>query len=232
MARDVSVGTKLLFHSSFDTIQGEGPFAGQAAWFIRLAGCNLQCPMCDTEYTEGARYRPIETIADEVPKYRSLVVITGGEPFRQNIMGLVGLLLTRDYIVQVETNGRLPIQGMTPFIEGNDDFYIVVSPKTTSLDARTAKMAHAYKYVVSASAMVVGSQLPVTALGHTTSGQGLARPPVGWEGSIYVHPADEKDDEIYKLNMAAAVDLVTNMSNNGDDRYRVGLQLHKYLGKE
>ena len=38
-------------HSIFPTIQGEGPFVGQPAIFIRLAGCNLQCPACDTDYT-------------------------------------------------------------------------------------------------------------------------------------------------------------------------------------
>ena len=46
-----SSGLILAINSIFYTIQGEGPFAGSPAVFVRLAGCNLQCPMCDTEYT-------------------------------------------------------------------------------------------------------------------------------------------------------------------------------------
>jgi len=46
-------GSILDFHSMFFTIQGEGPFAGHRSIFVRLAGCNLQCPGCDTEYTQG-----------------------------------------------------------------------------------------------------------------------------------------------------------------------------------
>src|SRR6202012_6048960 len=38
-------------HSIFKTIQGEGPYCGERALFIRLYGCNLRCPGCDTEYT-------------------------------------------------------------------------------------------------------------------------------------------------------------------------------------
>ena len=45
-------GLSLQVNSIFYTIQGEGPFAGRPAIFIRLAGCNLQCPGCDTEYTK------------------------------------------------------------------------------------------------------------------------------------------------------------------------------------
>ena len=45
----------LAVHSIFYTIQGEGPFAGETAVFVRLAGCNLQCPLCDTDYTSDRR---------------------------------------------------------------------------------------------------------------------------------------------------------------------------------
>ena len=53
-------------HSIFYTIQGEGPFCGTPAVFIRLAGCNLQCPSCDTNYTSKRRTMTAEEIVNEV----------------------------------------------------------------------------------------------------------------------------------------------------------------------
>ena len=53
MPKNYHDGYTLNVHSRAETIQGEGPYAGCPAAFIRLAGCNLQCPRCDTEYTPG-----------------------------------------------------------------------------------------------------------------------------------------------------------------------------------
>src|SRR4051812_43477144 len=91
----------------FDTWQGEGPFAGTPAVFIRLAGCNLQCSFCDTLYTGLTRQVvQIYTLLAQVQSFRKkgLVVLTGGEPFRQNIGPLCRTLITHGYFVQIETN--------------------------------------------------------------------------------------------------------------------------------
>ncbi|WP_404603863.1 4Fe-4S cluster-binding domain-containing protein, partial [Raoultella planticola] len=79
-------------HSIFSTIQGEGPFCGRPAVFVRLAGCNLQCPGCDTEYTQnrerlnyGSILQNIEERLMSTSSNANLIVISGGEPFRQNI---------------------------------------------------------------------------------------------------------------------------------------------------
>src|SRR5271163_4878736 len=90
----------------FKTIQGEGPFTGIPAVFIRFAGCSLQCPKCDTDYTTNRKTMTIDEIVKEVREYNApLVVITGGEPFRQNVRQLVNDLFLFYFKIQVETNG-------------------------------------------------------------------------------------------------------------------------------
>ena len=90
----------LQVHSIFHTIQGEGPFAGTPAVFIRLAGCNLKCPGCDTEYTSKRKEMTVAQILDAIYEVSSittkLVVITGGEPFRQDLTRLLNALTEND----------------------------------------------------------------------------------------------------------------------------------------
>ncbi|MDR0329663.1 MAG: 7-carboxy-7-deazaguanine synthase QueE, partial [Rickettsia sp.] len=117
-------GTNLEIKSIFKTIQGEGPFVGMPAIFIRLGGCNLACNFCDTDF-EDFNMLTINNIIEEVEKLTiniKLVVITGGEPFRQPIELLCYKLLDLDYIVQIETNGTL-------YRDLPDKVHIVCSPK-------------------------------------------------------------------------------------------------------
>ena len=100
-------------HSIFYTIQGEGPFCGTPSVFVRLAGCNPQCPWCDTEYSSSRmEMTPFEVVVQAKVRFRlpkgGLVVITGGEPFRQNLSYLLRALTEHGYYVQIETNGTLP----------------------------------------------------------------------------------------------------------------------------
>lgn len=114
---------QLLVTSMFYTIQGEGPFAGQPAVFIRLAGCNIgakdECPFCDTFFAVD-RGMPVsvEALLDEVAKLwpagfgsarPPLVVITGGEPMLQwPVLQTFIDKLHREadgIRVQIETNG-------------------------------------------------------------------------------------------------------------------------------
>ena len=68
----------------FYTVQGEGKFTGQAAYFIRLAGCDVGCVWCDVKDSWDAVGYPTftpEELALEVSKHGcNIVVITGGEP--------------------------------------------------------------------------------------------------------------------------------------------------------
>jgi len=99
----------------FYSIQGESTRAGYPCIFIRLAGCNLRCTYCDTDYaqTGGTEYT-VQAIIAAVSKYPCrLVEITGGEPLLQkHTPQLAAELLNRGFIVLIETNGSMPIGGL------------------------------------------------------------------------------------------------------------------------
>ncbi len=112
-------GSTLLVQHIFPTLQGEGPYAGVPAVFIRLGGCNLACAFCDTEF-ESFREIRLGEIVERVLSFSSdergqeaergpfkLIVLTGGEPLRQPIGPLCAALIEAGFTVQIETNGTL-----------------------------------------------------------------------------------------------------------------------------
>jgi len=115
----------------FESIQGEGFWAGTPALFVRLAGCNLRCWFCDTRRDDGKRV-DIRRLAKEAGKsglWR--VVITGGEPtIHPELPGLVAALADEDMDVHLETNGTGPIP------EGVH--WLTVSPKSKNIRVRMA----------------------------------------------------------------------------------------------
>lgn len=211
-------GRFLDVHSIFDTIQGEGPFAGMPAVFVRLAGCNLQCRFCDTQYTQGRRLWSVDALVDEVSAFFDgdqhvrprLIVVTGGEPFRQNIGPFVQMF---PYI-QIETNGTLPIRDI------GREAHIIVSPKTGKVHHSVWMRARAAKYVLDAHHVDPEDGLPTTTLGHVANPR-VARPPNGWKGEIYVQPAD---DDTAEANLQAAIESCMRYG------YRLSLQTHKIIG--
>jgi len=98
----------------FKSLQGESSYAGKPCFFIRMAGCNLNCLYCDTEYAKsadsGSEYS-IEEVVREVEKGGvDLVEITGGEPLLHNeVTELSRTLINIGYTVLIETNGSLRI---------------------------------------------------------------------------------------------------------------------------
>ncbi|MDY6822410.1 MAG: radical SAM protein [Thermodesulfobacteriota bacterium] len=107
----------LTVNEIFYSIQGESLSAGLACVFVRLAGCNLACHYCDTDYakTEGS-LMPLDRIIQRVKAYNcNRVAITGGEPLLQaHTPILVNRLLELDFRVLMETNGSLDIARITP----------------------------------------------------------------------------------------------------------------------
>lgn len=96
----------------FKSIQGEGQLQGELTTFIRLTGCNLRCPWCDTAYAyEGGADRSVDEITSEVEALGiSNVCVTGGEPLIQpNVQHLFDALRRLGCFVCVETNGTRDI---------------------------------------------------------------------------------------------------------------------------
>jgi 7-carboxy-7-deazaguanine synthase len=214
-------------HSVFYTIQGEGPFCGTPAVFVRLAGCNLQCPGCDTEYTEGRQTVDVRLLVQSVQELMpfGLVVITGGEPFRQELGWFMSLLRTSGYYVQVETNGTLPpptnfVFSKTP--DARNGLYIVCSPKTGKVNPEIWEQACAVKYVIEFDD-VHEDGLPAHALRHSANPI-VARPPRWWEGPTYLQPMDSKDEVQNAANLGTAV---ASCLKHG---YILQLQIHKLIG--
>lgn len=117
----------------FHTIQGEGILAGTSATFIRLQGCTVGCPWCDTKHTwmAGGKVMSQDDLTDELrDTIRPLAVVTGGEPTIYNLDDLFDVLRTlgqrlwgHGFRVQIETSGQNNFKG-----ESRPD-YVTWSPK-------------------------------------------------------------------------------------------------------
>ena len=218
--QELSTGGTLWVQSVFYTLQGEGPFAGQPSVFVRLAGCNLRCWFCDTDF-ESSTWRPmldelLATICKVKPPYCDLIVITGGEPFRQNIIPLVDALLRASLRVQIETNGTLWIE-----LPNSPNLSIVCSPKTPLLNNGIVPRISVYKYVIGAGETSGEDGLP----GHCSLRRDrqirLARPISGVP--VYVMPRDDGNAEDNARNLETCRDVALKFG------YRLTLQLHKLL---
>jgi organic radical activating enzyme len=226
LTSDGSLAVTEIFH----TIQGEGPHAGVPAVFVRLMGCNLRCHFCDTEFEKlwvDGPMAPAAVIADIQRlrgKHTWLVVLTGGEPLRQNVVPLIAGLVMVGFRVQIETAGTLWQPGLEQLIESGE-VDIVVSPKTGRVHAQVAALARAWKYIVRAGEQHpddglpnVGTQMPRAVKVR------LARRPPESNREIYVQPCDEYNPEKNKANTQAAVECSLKYG------YRLCLQTHKIAG--
>ena len=123
--------TKLLpVVEKFHSLQGEGFHCGKSAFFIRLAGCKVGCPWCDTKDSWDSRNYPllsIETLLKEIKEVRlkgaSFIVLTGGEPLQHNLDELCKIIKNRTYIdgsnpikIHIETSGVNDFSGFYDWI--------------------------------------------------------------------------------------------------------------------
>lgn len=207
-------GNFLHIKNIFRTIQAEGPYTGSPSIFIRLGGCNLTCEFCDTDFEDYYKMPIIEiisTVENLCLNYHiKLIVITGGEPLRQPIAKLCELLISKNFTVQIETNGTL-------YRDLHKDVKIVCSPKNNNSGYKSIRpdllsRVTAFKFLIS-----------------KTNQNYNYIPNLGQEKyniPVYLQPMDEYNKNKNKINTDYAIELA--MKNN----YILSLQIHKFIGIE
>jgi len=167
----------LKINEIFWSFQGEGLRCGEPSIFIRLAGCSLRCPYCDTAGSwDSGGDNTIPAIIDRITPLLShyplsQIVITGGEPLEQDLAPLTLALKDQDLFISIETNGvhfkpefkdnnRLPIDWWT------------VSPKDVShyfIHPDLASYANEIKLIANSNLTLetirkIRSQIPSTTI--------------------------------------------------------------------
>jgi organic radical activating enzyme len=124
---------------AFYTLQGEGYHSGKAAYFIRLAGCDVGCFWCDVKESWEAEKHPQVTVNEIVEMAcqhpSRLAVITGGEPLMHNLETLTTNLKTIGFQTHIETSGAYPLSGhfdwicLSPkrFKPALDEFFLIAN---------------------------------------------------------------------------------------------------------
>jgi organic radical activating enzyme len=222
-------GDGLLVHSIFYTIQGEGPWAGLPAIFVRLAGCNLRCFWCDTDFAGGKVYSPTE-LAEAVYEIAfqsgcERVVLTGGEPMLQEavVPFFYRLSMPAAFQAQIETAGTC----WPPGLEELPSVIIVCSPKTPRVLSAIRTRAKAWKYIIRAGEVSEEDGLPFASTQLPGMPALLERPPEIFPRSrVYVQACDEGDAEATQANLHAAAASAMKFG------YRLSVQMHKLAGLE
>lgn len=100
---------------AFYTIQGEGFHAGKAAYFIRLAGCDVGCVWCDVKESWDATLHPevsVPKIVEDAAQFPArLAVVTGGEPLMYDLTNLTAALKSNNFTTNIETSGVYEVSG-------------------------------------------------------------------------------------------------------------------------
>ena len=121
----MSTTTQYPVMEMFYSLQGEGYHQGRAAYFIRLAGCDVGCVWCDVKESWDASKHPVLSIEEIVSSALAhpgrLAIITGGEPLLYNLDALTTALKKAGFEINMETSGSSPMSG--------DWDWVCLSPK-------------------------------------------------------------------------------------------------------
>lgn len=198
-------------NETFVSLQGEGFFTGTPAFFLRLSGCNLQCPFCDTHHRSFTEMSEEEIVHEACRHKTRHIVITGGEPALQLTQSLVDKLHEAGFFIQVETNGTLPLP------KGID--WVTCSPKTDFLPASLAGEEYPH-------------ELKVLFMGDGADPDDILRTfPIGRRDGerfgvkFYLQPLDTGDAERNRAIIRETIDYILQ-----HPKWSLSLQTHKLLG--
>jgi organic radical activating enzyme len=185
----------------FESLQGEGRNVGRPCVFIRFAGCNLDCPWCDTDVKKHFEIS-LEDLVKEVSGYRTRsVILTGGEPTIQNDMPeLVAALKEAGFWIAVETNGTNDVSWLQ-FVD-----YVACSPKAEFPDAVQISKADEVR--------IVASRQDIASFCRKMKDSIEAK-------DYYISPCDRGDS----IDYASAKSVLSEL-----DGWSLSVQLHKILG--
>ncbi len=201
--RQVDTTQTLPVMEHFYTIQGEGFHTGRAAYFVRLAGCNVGCVWCDVKESWDVEDHPdmdlIELVAQIERFGANFVVITGGEPTLYNLTTLTELLKEKNMDIALETSGTYSLQGQI-------DWYCF-SPKKFK-----APLPEAYEKANELKVVIYHPSDLEWAEKHAAL--------VNEDCQLFLQPEWSRQDEWLPL----IIDYVKR-----NPRWRISLQTHKFM---
>ena len=187
----------------FYTLQGEGSHSGRAAYFIRLAGCDVGCVWCDVKESwdiSPNQYLTIENIVSAVGQTPTdFVVITGGEPTMHNLTDLTSALHAKGYEIAIETAGVHPLKGQI-------DWYCFSPKKFKAPIAEAYTLAQELKVVIAHPSDFEWAE------------QHAAKVSASCE--LYLQTEWEKQERFLPL----IIDYIKRNKN-----WKISLQTHKYM---
>jgi len=187
----------------FYSLQGEGYHQGKAAYFIRLAGCDVGCVWCDVKESWDASKHPVLSIEEIVSSALAhpgrLAIITGGEPLLYNLDALTAALKKAGFEINIETSGSSPMSG-------NWD-WVCLSPKKFKAPL--------------AESIAAASELKVVIFNkHDFEWAETYAKQVRASCKLYLQPEWDKANEMMPL----IIDYVKTHPN-----WELSAQLHKYI---
>ncbi len=188
----------------FYTIQGEGAFTGSAAYFIRLAGCDVGCVWCDVKESWNTEGYPVvassELVVAALNSGTEIVVITGGEPAMYDLNNLTQELQEKGLRTHIETSGAHPIRGVW--------HWVCFSPKKFK-----QPLPEAYEKADELKVVIYNKHDFKWAETHTEK--------VRKDCLLYLQPEWSRQEEMTPL-------ITQYVKDN--PRWKISLQTHKYMG--